>query len=92
MTQSFKHQCIKLNTHPTEDTVNTPSKKPKTAKQIKDEFARNGMTISEWANQNGYNRNRVYRILNGFDKGLYGEGHEIAVKLGLKLSTNNLST
>lgn len=55
-----------------------------TAEQIKKKFRRNGLTFSRWARQEGYTPNKVIRVLNGFDKGNYGQAHEIAVKLGLK--------
>lgn len=52
--------------------------------QVKSKFRREGKTFTEWASENGYPRNAVYRVLNGFDKANYGRAHEIAVKLGLK--------
>ena len=55
-----------------------------TPEQIKKQFRNNGKTITQWASDNGYSRHAVYRVLNGFDKGNYGQAHEIAVKLGLK--------
>jgi len=55
-----------------------------TPEQVKEKFQREGKTITEWAKENGYPRNAVYRVLNGFDKGFYGQAFEIANKLGLK--------
>lgn len=55
-----------------------------TADQIKQQFRRRGETITEWAQRHGYKRNAVYRVLNGQEKGHYGQAHEIAVKLGMK--------
>lgn len=55
-----------------------------TAEQIKARFKREGKTFTQWANENGYSRHAVYRVLNGFDKANYGKAHDIAVKLGLK--------
>ncbi|RAS18915.1 gp16 family phage-associated protein [Microvirgula sp. AG722] len=55
-----------------------------TPAQVKARFRREGRTFTAWADENGYTRNAVYRVLNGFDKGNYGRAHEIAVKLGLK--------
>lgn len=52
--------------------------------QVKSKFKREGITITQWAKKNGYDRHRVYLVLNGQNKALYGEGHEIAVKLGMK--------
>lgn len=55
-----------------------------TPAQIKVSLRRQGKTITQWAEEHGYNRNSVYRVLNGIDKAHYGRAHEIAVKLGLK--------
>lgn len=55
-----------------------------TREQIKQNFRKNGMTISDWARARGYKPNKVIRVLNGFDKGNYGKAHVIAVQLGLK--------
>lgn len=54
------------------------------AAQVKAKFRQEGKTFTEWAAENGYSRHAVYRVLNGFDKGNYGQAHEIAVALGLK--------
>lgn len=56
-----------------------------TADQVKENFRRVGKTITQWAVENGYARNEVYRVLNGQAKAHYGQAHDIAVKLGLKL-------
>lgn len=58
-----------------------------TAEQVKENFRRSGKTITEWAAENGYTRNEVYRVLNGQAKAHYGKAHDIAVKLGLKAPT-----
>jgi gp16 family phage-associated protein len=55
-----------------------------TAEQIKKRFRQKGQTFSAWARAHGYKPNKVIRVLNGFDKGHYGQAHEIAQKLGLK--------
>ncbi|WP_435609876.1 DNA-binding protein [Pseudomonas knackmussii] len=57
-----------------------------TADQVKERFRLAGKTFTDWANENGYTRNEVYRVLNGQAKANYGKAHEIAVKLGLKPS------
>ena len=59
--------------------------------QVKARFRQQGKTITEWANENGYTRNAVYRVLNGFDKANYGRAHEIAVKLGIKSSDERIA-
>lgn len=55
-----------------------------TAEQVKSLFRQRGITFTRWAEENGYTRNEVYRVLNGQTKANYGKSHEIAVKLGLK--------
>ncbi|QEW05631.1 DNA-binding protein [Nitrincola iocasae] len=62
-----------------------------TPDQVKAKFRENGITISQWAKDNGYQRNAVYRVLNGFDKGFYGQSHEIAVKLGIKKPAESIA-
>ena len=60
-----------------------------TPEQVKAMFRQQGKTFTQWAQDNGYSRNAVYRVLNGFDKATYGKSHEIAVKLGLKTIQKN---
>ncbi|MBE8614772.1 DNA-binding protein [Morganella morganii] len=59
-----------------------------TAEQVKTLFRQRGITFTRWAEENGYTRNEVYRVLNGQAKAHYGKSHEIAVKLGLKPTAN----
>jgi gp16 family phage-associated protein len=59
-----------------------------TPDQVKSKFKREGITVTQWAEQNGYGRHYVYLVLNGQVKALYGKGHEIAVKLGMKPATH----
>ncbi len=63
-----------------------------TPQQIKQKFRREGKTFAAWAEEHGYEPNRVYRVLNGIDKGHYGQAHEIAVKLGLKTTHEKQAT
>ncbi|GMV76457.1 MAG: hypothetical protein AMXMBFR78_34060 [Rubrivivax sp.] len=55
-----------------------------TADEIKHQFAMEGLTVSDWARRHGYDRNAVYRVLNGLTKAKFGQAHEIAVRLGMK--------
>ncbi|MGB7650892.1 MAG: DNA-binding protein [Gallionella sp.] len=59
-----------------------------TADQVKAKFKRDGITITQWAQQNGFGRHYVYLVLNGQVKAQWGKGHEIAVALGMKPSVN----
>ena len=56
------------------------------AEQVKERFRLAGKTFTEWAEENGYTRNEVYRVLNGQAKANYGKAHEIAVALGMKVA------
>ncbi len=62
-----------------------------TANKVREQFRQRGETITEWALKNGYKRNEVYRVLNGQAKAYYGRAHEIAVKLGLKTTRDQLA-
>ena len=55
-----------------------------TPQQVKAQFHAQGIPVSQWADENGYRRSDVYRVLNGFSPCKRGLPHEIAVKLGIK--------
>lgn len=61
-------------------------KKLKTIEQVKASFARKGKSVRAWAIDNGYSPSLVHEILAGKSsrKCLRGQGHNIAVHLGLK--------
>lgn len=58
------------------------------AQQVKDQFAAEGIPVSQWADANGFARPDVYRVLNGFSPCKRGVPHQIAVKLGLKTESD----
>lgn len=62
-----------------------PKVKPYSPEKVKEFFRRSGVTVAEWAEANGYTRHKVYLVLNGQNKGLWGESHKIAVALGIKI-------
>ena len=43
-----------------------------------------GVTLSEFARMHGFKYRTVSEVIRGVNKGLYGEGHRVAVALGLK--------
>lgn len=43
-----------------------------------------GVTLREFAKKNGFKYRTVSDVIRGVNKGLYGEGHRVAVKLGMK--------
>lgn len=47
-----------------------------TADQVKTLFRQRGITFTQWAEENGYSRYEVYRVLNGQTKARYGKSHE----------------
>lgn len=60
-------------------------RKPLTGEQAKARLRSQGITTTQWAEQHGYNRREVYRVLNGQLKANFGTAHQIAVDLGMKL-------
>jgi|SRR5579871_6175514 len=56
----------------------------RTPREVREEFARRGLSISSWARQNGYSAPLVYQVLSGKNRGMRGQSHDIAVQLGLK--------
>ena len=56
--------------------------------QIKSEFELRGEVISDWAEREGFDRRNVYAVISGRNLGIRGEGHKIAVRLGLKPDIN----
>ncbi len=55
----------------------------KSPKQVLEEWNRSGMSISEWARANSFDRGLVVYVLNG-GAARRGQAHDIAVKLGIK--------
>jgi len=56
----------------------------RTEDEIRAEFSRLGVSISEWARVNGFSVPLVYRVLSGSRKAVRGQSHRIAVTLGMK--------
>lgn len=60
------------------------TRKPLTRQQVLDDLARRGISISKWARDHGFNPGTVVHVLNGRRGSRFGQGHKIAVMLGLK--------
>lgn len=56
----------------------------KTVREAREELRNQGMTIAQWAKEHGFKASAVRSVLCGQNKGNYGEGHRIAVRLGIK--------
>jgi gp16 family phage-associated protein len=54
------------------------------AHDVRAEFLRRGISVSEWARDRGLSAHLTYQILAGRRIGLRGQSHKIAVLLGLK--------
>lgn len=68
-----------------------PTLKPYSGDKVKQLFHAAGVAISTWAEDNGYTRHQVYMVINGQFKGRRGTSHEIAIKLGMKLSVEQVA-
>lgn len=55
-----------------------------TVADVKAEFQKRGISVSEWARRRGVSAQLTYQILAGRKIGLRGQSHEISVLLGLK--------
>jgi len=53
-------------------------------RELKAWFEANGLSVTEWAEERGFQRAQVYAVLSGRAAGRRGEAHRIAVALGLK--------
>lgn len=56
----------------------------KTADDVRAEFIRKGVAVSEWAREHGFGESLVYEVLTGNRKCRRGDSHRIAVLLGMK--------
>lgn len=65
--------------------------KTKTGGQVKAEFKRKGITVTQWARDHGFPPNAVYQVLNGFARGYHGQAYKIAVALGLVIPDTDTS-
>lgn len=57
------------------------SRTPEAAKQA---LYAKGITLKEFAVRHGFKYRTVSEVVRGVNKGLYGEGHQVAVALGIK--------
>ncbi|MDR8258364.1 DNA-binding protein, partial [Acinetobacter baumannii] len=48
------------------------------------ELQKRGLSIADWARQNGFTPELVHQVLNSNKIPVRGKSHQIAVKLGLK--------
>ena len=56
----------------------------RTPQEVRNELQKRGLSIADWARQNGFSPELVHQVLNSNKIPVRGKSHEIAVKLGLK--------
>lgn len=56
----------------------------KTAEEVRLDFERRGINVTQWARERGLTRQAVFAVLNGKTKGRRGDAHKAAVLLGIK--------
>lgn len=56
----------------------------RTPQEVRAEFLRKGISIGSWADKHGFSRATVSQVMTGRNAATRGEGHKIAVLLGLK--------
>jgi len=54
------------------------------AENIRENFAKHGLSVCEWARAHGFSESLVYAVLAGRNKASRGQSFQIAVALGLK--------
>ena len=54
------------------------------AKEVRDNFAKHGISVCDWARAHGFSESLVYAVLAGRNKASRGQSFKIAVALGLK--------
>lgn len=52
--------------------------------RVREDFFTRGEAISTWAKRHEFSQSMVYAVLGGRQKCLRGEGHKVAIALGLK--------
>ncbi|MDC4581593.1 DNA-binding protein [Acinetobacter baumannii] len=56
----------------------------RTSLEVRSELQKRGLSIADWARQNGFTPELVHQVLNSNKIPVRGKSHQIAVKLGLK--------
>ncbi|WP_245643639.1 hypothetical protein [Roseateles chitosanitabidus] len=51
---------------------------------VRADFEARGVVVADWALANGFQPNAVYQVLGGYVQAMRGNGHRIAVALGIK--------
>lgn len=58
--------------------------KTRTIEEVSADFSRRGLSVADWARENGVRPMVVYDLLQGRSAGKRGQSHRAAVLLGIK--------
>ena len=64
--------------------VNVPKLHAKTPQEAKQQLQAKGVTLKQFSMAHNLDYRTVSEVVRGVNKGLYGEGHRVAVALGVK--------
>lgn len=64
--------------------ANIPTIRAKTPQEAKQLLQASGVTLKQFAAKHDFDYRTVSEVVRGVNKGLYGEGHKVAVAFGLK--------
>ncbi len=64
--------------------VNVPTIHAKTPQEAKQLLQAKGVTLRQFAVKHDLDYRTVSEVVRGVNKGLYGEGHKVAVAFGIK--------
>jgi len=56
----------------------------RTPQEVRNEFIYKGVSMASWARANGFNKATLSQVLSGCNTATRGQGHKIAVLLGIK--------
>jgi gp16 family phage-associated protein len=79
---SLKRTKVAKRQHPVATIEGPPALL--TADQARESLSERGISIAEFARQNGLSYGTVYQVLSGLKKGRFGDAHRAAVLLGMK--------
>lgn len=63
----------------------------RSARETRNWFYDEGISMTDWAREHGFPRQAVYAVLSGKSRCTRGRGHRIAVALGMKRSTDAIT-
>ncbi len=63
---------------------NIPVIRASTPEEAKRQLQEKGVTLRQFAESHQFSYRTVSEVVRGVNKGLYGEGHKVAVAFGLK--------